>query len=150
MACSGTAYHSYFVSVRFSVRVVPWFRRLIAGFSPRRTGFAPVSVHLGFVVDKVTMGQVFFRVLHVLISSGVWKICGRNSETQSRPLVVHEQHKQRGPETNSRPGYRLGFQYFPQSVQENAGIVRAIRSDPFQVIHQSSSHSTFKAMSKDI
>jgi hypothetical protein len=60
MACSGTAYHSYFVSVRFSVRVVPWFRRLVAGFSPRRTGFAPGSVHVGFVVDKVAMGQVFF------------------------------------------------------------------------------------------
>jgi hypothetical protein len=30
---------------------------------PRRTGFDPGSVHVGFVVDKVSLGQVFPRVL---------------------------------------------------------------------------------------
>jgi hypothetical protein len=29
---------------------VPWLRRLVAGLSPRRAGFDPVSVHMGFVV----------------------------------------------------------------------------------------------------
>jgi hypothetical protein len=43
--------------------VVPWLRRFVAGFSPRRAGFDPGSVHVGFVVDKVTLGQVFPRVL---------------------------------------------------------------------------------------
>jgi hypothetical protein len=60
-------------SLRFSVMpcdyhstvAVPWLRRLVAGLSPRRSGFAPVSVHVGFVVDKVALGQVFLRVLRV-------------------------------------------------------------------------------------
>jgi hypothetical protein len=38
---------------------VPWLRRLVAGLSPRRFGFDPGSVHVGFVVDKVALGQVF-------------------------------------------------------------------------------------------
>jgi hypothetical protein len=40
---------------------VPWLRRLVAGLSPRR----PASVHVGFVVDKVALGQVFLRVLRI-------------------------------------------------------------------------------------
>jgi hypothetical protein len=42
---------------------VPWLRRLVAGLSPRRSGFDPGSVHVEFVVDKVALGQVFPRVL---------------------------------------------------------------------------------------
>jgi hypothetical protein len=38
---------------------VPWLRWLVAGLSPRRPGFDPESVHVGFVVDKVALGQVF-------------------------------------------------------------------------------------------
>jgi hypothetical protein len=38
---------------------VPWLRRLVAGLSPRRPGFDPGSVHVGFAVDKVALGQVF-------------------------------------------------------------------------------------------
>jgi hypothetical protein len=33
--------------------------RLTAGFPPRRPGFAPGSGEVGFVVDKVALGQVF-------------------------------------------------------------------------------------------
>jgi hypothetical protein len=36
----------------------PWLRRLVAGLSPRRLGFDSGSVHVGFVVDKVALGQV--------------------------------------------------------------------------------------------
>jgi hypothetical protein len=32
---------------------------VVAGFPPRRLGFKPGSSHVGFVVDKVAMGQVF-------------------------------------------------------------------------------------------
>jgi hypothetical protein len=39
-----------------------WLKRLVAGFSLRRPGFAPGSVHVGFVVDKVALGQAFLRV----------------------------------------------------------------------------------------
>jgi hypothetical protein len=38
---------------------VPWLRRLAAGLPARRSGFDPGSVHVGFVVDKVALGQVF-------------------------------------------------------------------------------------------
>jgi hypothetical protein len=42
---------------------VPCLRRLVAGLSPRRPGFDPGSVLVGFVVDKVALGQVSLRVL---------------------------------------------------------------------------------------
>jgi hypothetical protein len=42
---------------------VPWLKRLVAGLSPRRPGFAPGSILVGFVVDKVALGQVYLRVL---------------------------------------------------------------------------------------
>jgi hypothetical protein len=66
---------------------VPWLRSLVTGLSPRRPGFAPGSIHVGFVVDNVALGQVFLRVLRFsrqyiippslskLISSGEWVIC---------------------------------------------------------------------------
>jgi hypothetical protein len=43
--------------------VGPWLRRLAAGLPPRRPGFDPGPVHVGFVVDKVALGQGFPRVL---------------------------------------------------------------------------------------
>jgi hypothetical protein len=42
---------------------VPWLRRLVAGLSPRRPGSDPGSVHVGFLVDKMALGQIFPRVL---------------------------------------------------------------------------------------
>jgi hypothetical protein len=36
-------------------------KRLVAGFPPRRSGFEPWSGHVGFVVDKVVLRQVFFE-----------------------------------------------------------------------------------------
>ena len=42
---------------------VPWLRRLVAGLPPRKPGFDPGSVHVGFVVDKVALGQVLPLVL---------------------------------------------------------------------------------------
>ena len=35
--------------------------------SPRRPGLDPTSVLVRFVVDKVAVGQIFLRVLHVLL-----------------------------------------------------------------------------------
>jgi hypothetical protein len=67
--------------------IVGRLRPLAAGLSPRRPGFAPGSTHVGFVVDKVALGQVFLRVLRFspvniippslskLISSGECVIC---------------------------------------------------------------------------
>jgi hypothetical protein len=59
---------------------MPWLRWLVASFSLRRPG----SVHVGFVVDRVALGQFFLRVLqfshqyhftmalHVHTSPGGW------------------------------------------------------------------------------
>jgi hypothetical protein len=40
---------------------VPWLRRLAAGLPTRRPEFDPGSVHVGFVVDKVALGQGFLE-----------------------------------------------------------------------------------------
>jgi hypothetical protein len=45
------------------VLAVPWLRRLAAGLPPRRPGFDPGSVHVGFMVDRLALGQVFPRGL---------------------------------------------------------------------------------------
>jgi hypothetical protein len=55
LAC-GTSYYQ-------DLGAVPWLRRLAAGLSPRRPGFDPGSVHVGFIMDKVALGQVLPRVL---------------------------------------------------------------------------------------
>jgi len=34
---------------------MPWLRRLIAGLSPRRSGFGPILIHLLFVMEKMTL-----------------------------------------------------------------------------------------------
>jgi hypothetical protein len=39
--------------------ILEWLRRLVAGLSPRRPGFAPALVRFRFVLDKVIPGQVF-------------------------------------------------------------------------------------------
>jgi hypothetical protein len=49
--------------VKLEYMAVPWLRRLVAGLPPRRSGFDPGPVHVGFVVDKVALGQVFPRVV---------------------------------------------------------------------------------------
>jgi hypothetical protein len=48
---------NYYVTPNLAV---PWLRQLVTGLSPRRSGFDPQSVYVGFVVDKVVLGQVFF------------------------------------------------------------------------------------------
>jgi hypothetical protein len=44
-----------------TIRVVPYLRRLVTGFPPRWSGFQLGSGHVGFVVNKVALGQVFFE-----------------------------------------------------------------------------------------
>jgi hypothetical protein len=51
------------VPTKCTLLAVPWLRRLVAGLSPRRPVFDPGLVHVGFVVEKVALGQVFPRVL---------------------------------------------------------------------------------------
>jgi hypothetical protein len=84
---------------------VPWLRRLVTGLSPRRPGFAPGSVHVGFVVDKIALRQVFLRVLRVFpvniippslyirILYGRWTQVWR---PRFRDIVLPHWHKERG------------------------------------------------------
>jgi hypothetical protein len=44
----------------FTSLPVTWLKRLVAGFTPRRSGFAPMSVHVGIVVDKVSLERFLF------------------------------------------------------------------------------------------
>ena len=44
-------------------RVVPWLRWSVAGLSPRRHVFNHSALHVGFVVGKVALRQIVFRVL---------------------------------------------------------------------------------------
>jgi hypothetical protein len=48
-------------------KAVPWLRRLVAGIPLRRPGFDPGSVHVGFVVDKIALRQVFQPVLRFVL-----------------------------------------------------------------------------------
>jgi hypothetical protein len=74
---------------------MPWLRLLVAGLLPRRPGLAPMSLRVGFVVDKVALRQVFLRfILLSVIVITPWlsvltyhlgmsnrPVGGRNSET---------------------------------------------------------------------
>jgi hypothetical protein len=40
-------------------KAVPWLRRLVTSVAPRRPDFALGSVHVGFVMDKLALAEVF-------------------------------------------------------------------------------------------
>jgi hypothetical protein len=68
--CKISAAHSIpcmfvFKLILFSLakKAVPKLWRLVADFPPRRPGFQPRSGHVGFVVNKVALGQVFSKYL---------------------------------------------------------------------------------------
>jgi hypothetical protein len=56
--------------------------RLVADLSPRKPGFAPGSVNVGFVVVKVALGQVSVRVLPFYRGNIIplWLCAIRNTE----------------------------------------------------------------------
>lgn len=47
------------IRTNFEFKAVPCFRPLVAGLSPRRSGFVPMSVRVRFMVDDVAMEQWF-------------------------------------------------------------------------------------------
>jgi hypothetical protein len=49
-------------SMHFQAAIL-WVRRLVAGFSPRRPGFALTVVRVGFMMDVVILAQVSRQVL---------------------------------------------------------------------------------------
>jgi hypothetical protein len=46
------------IQINLNLSAVPWLKRLVAGFPSRRQEFAS-GQHVGFVVDKAALGQVF-------------------------------------------------------------------------------------------
>jgi hypothetical protein len=62
MRCTGSKTSALLHKVSAIRPCTPWLRWLVAGLSPRMPGFAPGSIHVGFVV-RVALGQVFLRVL---------------------------------------------------------------------------------------
>jgi hypothetical protein len=44
-------------------KVIPWLRQLVAVLSLWRSRFMPGPVHVGFVMGKVALGQVYLRVI---------------------------------------------------------------------------------------
>jgi hypothetical protein len=99
---------------------VPWLRRLVTGFPPRRSGFEPGSGHVEFVVDKVELGQVFSEyfgfpcqfTFHRLFhnhhhpSSGACTIgrtvAASTKETQSHPMRKNTNNKKKTSLTRGR------------------------------------------------
>jgi hypothetical protein len=83
-----------------SKTAVSWFRRLVAGLSLRRTWFLLASVFVGFVADKVALGQVFLRfILHSLVniiptwhSIFVYNLGMNNMPVGSRNSVTSSHH----------------------------------------------------------
>jgi hypothetical protein len=87
--CYKILMHTYHVKVvvnpiksKIFYKAVPWLRRLVACLPPRRPGFDPGSVHVGFVVDKVALGQVFLRVLRFSPVNFVIFITGLHKKPQ--------------------------------------------------------------------
>jgi hypothetical protein len=76
-----------------------WLRLLVASFPPRRSRFEPRLGNVGFMVDKVALGQVFYQYfsflcqfsLRQLFHTIVWHwydrtVSGRHTKwTQSHP-----------------------------------------------------------------
>jgi hypothetical protein len=82
-----------------AVRRLRW---VVAGLSLQRPGFASRSVHVGFVVDKVALRQVFLRVLRISLSVSFHRGClysymspgGRTVGTLVAAVQRHDQQQQ--------------------------------------------------------
>jgi hypothetical protein len=87
---------------------VPWFKRLVAGLSPRRLGIDPGSVNVGFVVDKVALGQVFPLVLRFYPVSFIPPVL-HYTEKRKKKLIIfitglHNKPQGRGASVASAAG----------------------------------------------
>jgi hypothetical protein len=67
-----------------------WLRCLVAGLSQRRPSFVHGSIHVGFVVGKVGLGQVFLRVVRFPLSISFHRrsLCSRLTWGMNTSLLV--------------------------------------------------------------
>jgi hypothetical protein len=75
------------------VETVPQLRQLVAGIPEWRPGFDSRSVHAGFVVDEMALGQVSPAILHSLPVShsciiGAGTMCALLARVPSRPSLI--------------------------------------------------------------
>jgi hypothetical protein len=99
-------------------------KRLVAGFPPRRPGFDPRSGHVGFVVDKVALGQIFseyfgfpcqssfHRLLHNHPRSSGTGTIGQQWPTYQLDSVSPHPEKLKKKEKRFGDGPCLSLQYF--------------------------------------
>jgi hypothetical protein len=66
---------------------MPWFRLLVAGLSPRRPESDPRSVHVGLVVDKVALGNVFIRVLQFSPVNFIPPLLHYAEKNEKKPII---------------------------------------------------------------
>jgi hypothetical protein len=109
-------------------KAAPWLRRFVTSFPPRRSGFEPKSGHVGLVMDKVALRQVFseyfgfprqfsfHRLLHIHhhLSSGVATIGQLVADVPSG-LSLTPPH-----ETKKNPNAYMG-QYHRRQILEREG-----------------------------
>jgi hypothetical protein len=80
---------------------VPWLRRLAAGLSPRGIKIAPGSVHVGYVMGQIALGQVLtesflsplstsFRRSSILIKPITWKMNNRPGGVRVSETLSHD------------------------------------------------------------
>jgi hypothetical protein len=86
---------------------VPWLRRLVADLPQRRIVFEPGSVHVGFVVDKVALGQVFLWVLRfssvsIIIQPGLHTHTSSSGGRTIAPLVAAVRRHSLTPSTKEK------------------------------------------------
>jgi hypothetical protein len=110
-------------------------QRLVAGLSTRRPGFDPGSVNVGFVMDKVALGQAFPRVL-------------RFSPVNFIPSVLHYNRKAEKTSSTSSQGCTISLQVCGASVASAYGALQWYKkSEPKLVVanffHPSSWMITF-------
>jgi hypothetical protein len=71
---------------------VPWLRRLVDGFSPRRPRFDPGSVHVKFVVDEVALGDTFFSEYFGFALSVSFHRCSITRQNLKKLIVITRLH----------------------------------------------------------
>jgi hypothetical protein len=58
-----TGHHKPLLSATVIYQAMPWLRQSFTSLSPQRPGLNPRSVHVGFLVERMTIAQVFVPVL---------------------------------------------------------------------------------------
>jgi hypothetical protein len=102
------------------------FLRLVAGFPPRRPGFDPRSGYVGFVVDKVALGQVFSEYFGFPCQSSFHRL-----------LYNHHQSSGAGTIGQEWPTYQVdSVSPHPEKLKKNSFLIMLVN-------HESSLMPTF-------